>query len=213
MNPKADNRVQCSKHTVYVMTIHGKWGLAQYIAIWEIAFEFRTFAKSHTFSLECHWVHSLSHVRGCALSNIHYRSCFGEFGDHVFLAQGLSACFATLVGSEVSSEKEVLTACTFLLNNFLLKRASEGAPFWCNILVYNCSLVRHGRKQRASSHVKELTAPTFFWQEHAVTVCCIRLFITRTCVLAGGGLRHCHNTDKHWLMIGIELWLFLRSTL
>ena len=33
MSPKADNHMQCSKHTVYVMTIHGKWGLVQYIAI------------------------------------------------------------------------------------------------------------------------------------------------------------------------------------
>ena len=39
------------------------------------------------------------------------------------------------VRSVVSNEKEVLTACTFLLNDFLLKWALEGVPFWCDIKV------------------------------------------------------------------------------
>ena len=47
------------------------------------------------------------------------------------------------VRSVVSSETKVLTACAFLLNDFLLKRASEGAPFWCDIKI-SCPLLSLG---------------------------------------------------------------------
>ena len=40
----------------------------------------------------------------------------------------------------VASETEVLTACAFLLNDILLKRASKGAPFWCDISI-SCPLL------------------------------------------------------------------------
>ena len=40
----------------------------------------------------------------------------------------------------VSSNKEVLTACAFPQNDFSLKQASEGAPFWCDIKIF-CPLL------------------------------------------------------------------------
>ena len=48
------------------------------------------------------------------------------------------------VRSVVSSEKEVLTVCIFLLNNFLLKQALEDTPFWCTIRIACPLLLRIG---------------------------------------------------------------------
>ena len=101
--------------------------------------------------------------------------------------------------SVVSSKKGVLTVCAFLLNDFLLKRAPEGAPFWCDITI-SCLLlllqivfeVCHLRAQNkstagyqtdtggsrwASSHVKESTSPVFFWQKCNVTAWCAHIFL------------------------------------
>ena len=50
----------------------------------------------------------------------------------------------------VSSDKEVLTACTFLQNDFSLKQASEGAPFWCDIKI-SCPLLPLRRSEANSN--------------------------------------------------------------
>ena len=40
----------------------------------------------------------------------------------------------------MSSDKEVLTACAFLLTDFILKQASKGATFLCDIKI-SCPLL------------------------------------------------------------------------